>query len=60
MPLETPHLDGPVSRSHWGNLHVRTDSAGEHLLVINVALDPGHQMLDVFRGRHLRRPTEGL
>jgi hypothetical protein len=30
-----------------------TDSAGEHLLVVDVALDPGHQVLDVFRCRHL-------
>lgn len=33
----------------WGH----TDSAGEHLLVIDVALDPSHQVLDVLWCGHL-------
>jgi hypothetical protein len=32
-----------------------TNPAWENRLVINVALDPSHQVLDVCRGRHLRR-----
>jgi hypothetical protein len=29
-----------------------TDSTGEHLLVVDVALHPGHEVFDVFRGGH--------
>lgn len=35
------------------SLGMHTDSAGEHLLVIDVALYPAHQMLNVFWGGHL-------
>jgi hypothetical protein len=31
-----------------------TDSTGEYSLVVNVALNPAHQVFDVCRGRHLR------
>jgi hypothetical protein len=34
------------------------DFAWEHRLVVNVALDPGHQMLDILWGRHLGRSLE--
>lgn len=34
---------------------MHTDSAGEHLLIIDVALYPAHQVLDVFGCRHLGR-----
>lgn len=60
MSLGMPHLDGRISRFHWETLVVRTDAAWEHLLVINVALNPGHQMLNVFGSRHLGRPAEVL
>jgi hypothetical protein len=33
-----------------------TDSRGKHSLVIDVALHPGHQMLDILGRRHLCRP----
>jgi hypothetical protein len=33
-----------------------TDSRGKHSLVVDVALHPGHQMLDVFGRWHLRGP----
>lgn len=32
-----------------------TGSAGEQLLVVNVALNPGHEMLDVCWGGHFGR-----
>jgi len=32
-----------------GFINSHTDSAWEHLLVINVSLDPSHKMFDVFR-----------
>lgn len=31
----------------------RTNSTGKNSLVVNVALHPGHQLLDVGRGSHL-------
>lgn len=34
--------------------------AGEHLLVVDVCLYPGHEMLDVFGCRHFRRTLEVL
>lgn len=34
---------------------IRTDTTWEHSFVVNVALDPAHQMLDVRWSRHLRR-----
>ena len=37
-----------------------TDSAGEYGLVVNIALDPAHQMFDVCRCRHLCRALEVL
>ena len=58
--LGKAHLVGSISRSYGKDLVVRTNTAGEHLLVINVALDPGHQMLDVFWGGHLRWPSKVL
>lgn len=33
----------------------RTDFARKHLLVVDVALDPSHEMFNVFRRRHLCR-----
>ena len=33
-----------------------TDSAGEHLFIIDVALHPAHQVLNIFRGGHLGGP----
>ena len=41
-------------------LSSHTDSAGKHLLIIDVTLNPRHQMLNVFRSWHLRRPLEAL
>ena len=38
----------------------RTDSAGKHLLVVDVALHPAHQVLDVLRRRHFRWALEVL
>ena len=37
-----------------------TDTAGEHGFIVNVALCPCHQMLNVLRGWHLRRSFEVL
>ena len=37
-----------------------TYPAREHRFVINIALDPCHQMLDIFRRRHLGRSLEIL
>lgn len=33
-----------------------TGPAGKHLLIVNVSLHPSHEMLDIFRRRHLGRP----
>ena len=37
-------------------LEIPTDSAGEHLFIIDVALHPAHQVLNIFRGGHLGGP----
>lgn len=39
---------------------IHTDAAGKHLLVVDIALHPGHQMLDIFRCRHLGWSLEVL
>lgn len=36
------------------------DAARQHRLVVDVALHPAHQLLDVGRRRHLRRPLVRL
>lgn len=33
-----------------------TSPAGKHLLIVNVSLDPGHEMLNVCWGRHFGWP----
>lgn len=38
-----------AQRPELGSMNNHTNSAWEHLLVINVSLDPGHQMFNVFR-----------
>ena len=37
-----------------------TNPARKHLFVVDIALDPCHQMLDIFRRRHLGRSLEIL
>lgn len=36
------------------------DARGQHALVVDVALDPAHELLDVGRGGHLGRALVGL
>jgi len=38
----------------------RTYSARKHLLIIDITLNPGHEMLDVFGGRHFGWALEVL
>jgi hypothetical protein len=41
-------------------LEIPTDATGEHLLIVDIALYPSHEVLDVFGSRHLGRPLEVL
>lgn len=39
----------------WEKEEEPTQPAGEHLLIVDIALHPTHQMLDILRSRHLGR-----
>lgn len=42
-------------KTFWA-IYVHTDATWKHIFVINVALDPSHQVLDISRSGHLGRP----
>jgi hypothetical protein len=39
---------------------MRTDSARKHLFIVHIALNPRHEMFNVFRGGHLGWTLEVL
>jgi hypothetical protein len=41
-------------------IKIPTDATGEHLLIVDIALYPSHEVLDVFGSRHLGWPLEVL
>lgn len=41
-------------------LKIPTDATGEHLLIVDIALYPSHEVLNVFGSRHLGWPLEVL
>lgn len=54
---------GPVSdgsQTMEPTLETRTDTAREHLLIVDIALHPTHKVLDIFGGRHLSWPLKVL
>lgn len=42
----------PCFKKHTAR-KIHTNSAGEHLLIVDITLHPAHQMLDIFWSRHL-------
>jgi hypothetical protein len=48
------------SQNTPATLGIFTDATGKHLLIVDIALYPTHEVLNVFGGRHLGWPLEVL
>jgi len=56
MSIDTVHSFEDLSNHAWeGFRELNTYSAGKYSLIVNVALDPAHQMFDISWCGHLRR-----